>query len=232
MPRHTTRARVLALGYVVAGWDASGLQFRARADACASTHQKSRPRAQVQRLTVRQGDARKVDAKLAVTLESSVFSPPALRRRTWIKRAGGREQVQIESGGDKEMKANIFRIALLAVSLLTLFGTAPAQRGRFDRGERRDLRADRRDIRRDTRDIRSDRGDIRQDVRERRADVRDIRQDRREGASRQELREDRREIRSDTRDIRGDRRDIRGDVRDRRGDVWDYRHDRREARRD
>src|SRR2546421_10418945 len=83
---------------------------------------------------------------------------------------------------DSKMKRKIVQIALLAVSLLTLLGTASAQ-GRIHKWERRELRADRHEVRADTKDIRSDRRDIRQDVGERRGDARELRQDRRDGAS-------------------------------------------------
>jgi len=88
------------------------------------------------------------------------------------------------------MKRNIFQIALLAVSLLTLLGAASAQ-GRIDKWERRELRADRHEVRADMKDIRSDRRDINKDAVERRGDVRELRQDRRDGASQAELRADR-----------------------------------------
>ena len=71
---------------------------------------------------------------------------------------------------ESEMKRNIFQIALLAVSLLTLLGTASAQR-RIDKWERRELRADRHEVRADTKDTRADRRDINKDVVERRGDV-------------------------------------------------------------
>ncbi|HEY6047106.1 MAG TPA: hypothetical protein VIU65_10925, partial [Pyrinomonadaceae bacterium] len=68
------------------------------------------------------------------------------------------------------MKAKLFRVGLLTAGLLTVFGSAPAQRrGHIDRGERRELRADRREIRADTRELRGDRREISQDSRERRA---------------------------------------------------------------
>jgi len=71
---------------------------------------------------------------------------------------------------ESKMKRNIFQIALLAVSLLTLLGAASAQ-GRIDKWERRELRADRHEVRADMKDIRSDRRDINKDAVERRGDV-------------------------------------------------------------
>ena len=72
------------------------------------------------------------------------------------------------------MKTKTFRIALLSVTLLTLFTAASAQRhGHIDRGERRELRADRREVSADTREIRGDRREIRADTRERRSDIRE-----------------------------------------------------------
>jgi hypothetical protein len=177
--------------------------------------------------------ATKENANFGGHCRIGAFSPPASSEAN-PKLANRASWVRIrKSGGIETMKIKLFRVALLSVSLLTLFGTAAAQRhGHIDKGERRELRADRREVRADTREIRGDRRDIRGDARERRSDVREYRQDRREGASQEELRADRQEIKGDTREIRNDRRDIRIDVRDRRGDARDYRRDRREARRD
>ena len=58
------------------------------------------------------------------------------------------------------MQRRAFQIALLFVSVLTICGSASAQRrGHIDKWERRELRADRHEIKADTRDIRADRKD-------------------------------------------------------------------------
>lgn len=122
----------------------------------------------------------------------------------------------------------MFRTLLTAAAVLTLCGTAQAQRSHELREDRREVREDKREIEKDKKEINDDKNDLRSlqqlaadfDMARARGDHRalralDERLKRHVNAelreSSRELRDDRREIKRDSREVRDDRRDLRRD---------------------